>query len=212
MKKIVFFLLGGNSSWLFRFVKGLRYLYKTYVINLKRSRFGHIDDTVELVPPLTLTNPSNIFLEGHNALRNANISTPKARFIMKPYARAAAGFCVSTGNHAMIIGKYYATVTEDEKPEGYDKDVIVEEDVWIGRNVTLLAGVTIGRSAIIGAGAVVNKDVPPYCIVGGVPAKPIKFKWTIEQIMDHERIIYPENKRLTREQLESIFANTKTKI
>ncbi|MEM5663830.1 CatB-related O-acetyltransferase [Bacillus toyonensis] len=51
---------------------------------------------------------------------------------------------------------------------------IIGNDVWIGGRVIILQGVTIGDGAIIAAGAVVNKDVPPYTIVGGVPAKPIK--------------------------------------
>lgn len=51
---------------------------------------------------------------------------------------------------------------------------IIEDDVWIGCNVTVLKGVTIGRGSVIAAGAVVNSDVQPYSIVGGVPAKLIK--------------------------------------
>lgn len=96
-------------------------------------------------------------------------------------------------------------ITEATKPEGYDKDVIVEEDVWIGCNVTLLAGVTIGRGTTIAAGAVVAKSMPPYCVCGGVPAKVIKFYWSVDEILEHEAKLYPEEERYTREQLEEIM-------
>ena len=54
--------------------------------------------------------------------------------------------------------------------------------MWIGYNVTILGGVSIGDGAIVAAGAVVTKDVEPYTIVGGVPAKPLKKRFTDEQI------------------------------
>ena len=53
-------------------------------------------------------------------------------------------------------------------------DVILENDVWIGTGVKILPGVTIGKGSVIAAGAVVTKDVPPYTLWGGVPAKKIK--------------------------------------
>ena len=68
-------------------------------------------------------------------------------------------------------------------------------------NVTILCGVTIGRGAIIAAGAVVTKDVPPYCVAGGVPARIIKRKWSLTQIQEHERLLYPEEERLSLESL-----------
>lgn len=197
-----------RNSLYYRFKKGLHAWYNTYVASLDRSKFGYIADDVTLVPPLHIDKPKNVFLYGDNGLNNARIMTTNARFIMKPHSGAAEGLRVTTGNHAMIVGRFYRTITEQWKPKGYDKDVIVESDVWIGRNVTLLCGVTIGRGAIIAAGAVVSKDVPPYCIVGGVPAKPIKFKWTIEQIIEHELALYPEEDRFSKEELESIFART----
>ena len=52
--------------------------------------------------------------------------------------------------------------------------IVIEDHVWIGMNVVVLKGVTIGKGAIVAAGSVVNKDVPPHCLVGGVPAKVIK--------------------------------------
>lgn len=59
---------------------------------------------------------------------------------------------------------------------------MIGNDVWIGYEAVILAGVTIGDGAIIGTRAVVTKDVPPYTIVGGVPAKPIKKRFDDETI------------------------------
>ena len=57
-----------------------------------------------------------------------------------------------------------------------DAPIVINDDVWIGAGSIILAGVTIGKGAIIAAGAVVNKDVPEYSIVGGVPAKVLKYR------------------------------------
>ena len=57
-----------------------------------------------------------------------------------------------------------------------NKKVRIEDDVWIGTRVIIMPGVTIGRGSIIGAGAVVTKDVPEYAVVAGVPAKIVKYR------------------------------------
>lgn len=56
------------------------------------------------------------------------------------------------------------------------EDVIIGEDVWIGGGAKILCGVNIGRGAVVGANTVVTKDIPPYAVVAGVPAKIIKYR------------------------------------
>ena len=61
-------------------------------------------------------------------------------------------------------------------------DIVIGSDVWIGYEAVVMAGVTIGDGAIIGTRAVVTKDVPPYTIVGGIPAKPIRKRFSEETV------------------------------
>ena len=61
---------------------------------------------------------------------------------------------------------------ETRRFEGYTdiRPIVIEDDVWIGRRAIIMGGVTIGKGAVIGAGSVVTKDVPPYCVAAGNPA------------------------------------------
>lgn len=189
-----------------RFIRGLYFFYKRY-FSCSRSGFGYLADNVSLTPPLWLNRKKNIYLyENTNIAANSYISAYNAKFTIKKNCAIAEGLTVHTGNHVRIRGMYITDVTEDIKPKGYDADVVIEEDCWIGCNVTLLSGVTIGRGCTIAAGAVVNKSIPPYSIAGGVPAKVIKRIWTIDEILQHEAALYPEKERYTREQLEEIFS------
>lgn len=91
------------------------------------------------------------------------------------------------GNHRTdLIGKHIYEIGENEKLPGNDANVIIEDGVWVGCNVTILMGVTIGRGSVIGAGAVVTKDIPPYSIAVGNPAKVVKNRFSSEQIERHE--------------------------
>ena len=67
-------------------------------------------------------------------------------------------------------------------------EIVVGNDVWVGRNALILSGVKIGNGAVVAAGAVVTKEVAPYAVVGGVPAKFIKFRFRTDQIAALEKI------------------------
>ena len=188
-------------------VRGIYSLYTEY-FSLKRSKLGYCGNDVTIIMPCNVPYPRNVYLYEHTKISHASIFTVNSKFIMKKYSGSAEGLMVRCGNHMRKIGRFYRTISEDEKRlsgEVLDKDIIVEEDVWIGCNVTLLSGAYIGRGATIAAGAVVTKEIPPYCIAGGVPAKFIKFKWSIEEILEHESKLYPEEERYTRSELEEIF-------
>jgi len=86
-----------------------------------------------------------------------------------------------------------------------DKDVVVEEEVGIGVGVTLLTGVKIGRGTTVGAGSVVMNNVPPYAVVMGNPAQVVGFVFTPEQIIEHEKALYPESERLPLSKLEKNY-------
>ena len=78
---------------------------------------------------------------------------------------------------------FHVDVLKDKKYEASSKgDIVVDDDVWIGYRAMILSGVHIGQGAVVAAGAVVTKDVPPYAIVGGVPAKVIKYRFSPEEI------------------------------
>ena len=82
---------------------------------------------------------------------------------------------IITGDHRIdVVGTPMIKVTE-KLPEN-DQDVVFEGDNWIGANATLLKGVTMGKGAVVAAGAVVTKDVPEMAIVAGIPARIIKYR------------------------------------
>lgn len=92
---------------------------------------------------------------------------------------------VSIGNY-FHSGMYVKIITQNHRYEEADsipydkvrikKKTIIKDFVWIGQDVTIIPGITIGEGAIVGAGSVVVKDVPDYAIVGGNPAKVIKYR------------------------------------
>lgn len=116
------------------------------------------------------------------------------RLIIGKFCSIACGakFLFNSANHSLTSLSTYpfpiffeewglerAQVTRAWDHKG---DIVIGNDVWIGYEAVILAGVTIGDGAIIGTRAVVTKDVPPYTVVGGVPAKPIRKRFPDDTI------------------------------
>lgn len=110
---------------------------------------------------------------------------------------------VGGGHNTSVVGRYMFDVHE-KRPDD-DLGVILEDDIWIGARAIILRGVTIGRGSVIAAGSIVTKDVPPYAVVTGVPARVHKFRWGIKTIMNHESKLYKQNNRYSKSQLELFF-------
>lgn len=176
------------------------WIYDKFLSIFYKREFRHCGKKVYL-------RPSSCDFKGiRNFIIGNNVSIPKgsvfysteASLIIKDNVIFGPKPTIITGDHRIDVIGVPIINSEDKLPDN-DKDVIIEEDVWIGANVVILKGVTIGRGSIVAAGAVVTKSCPPYSIIGGVPAKYIKYRFSIEQILEHEKELYPENERYTIE-------------
>lgn len=109
---------------------------------------------------------------------DANFMTADAKIIIGDHVMFGPHVFVITGGHRTDLkGRYMDEITVSEKKPSDDQDVIFEGDNWIGANACILKGVTVGKGAVVAAGAVVTNDVPQNSIVGGVPAKLIKMRF-----------------------------------
>ena len=120
-------------------------------------------------------------------------------------------FIVSADHYTNHISSFpFKVKVLGESYEGVSKgDIIVDDDVWIGYGATIMSGVHIGQGAVVAAGAVVTKDVPPYAIVGGVPAKVIKYRFEPEMI---EELLKVDYSKLTKEDIEKHIDDLYTEL
>lgn len=191
----------------------IRYVFQSLYMHIEKTKLGYCGKHVQVKYPVHLNN--NIYLDDYVCIKEGTrfiMNATEEKFIMRKRAGAAQGLTVITGKHGHIIGHWgFDVIRFKEKDTG--STVIVEEDVRIGANVTLLPNVTIGRGAQIGACSVVTKDIPPYAIAAGNPAKVIKFIFTPEEILQHESILYKPDERLSKEYIiaiQSTYANLKS--
>ena len=126
------------------------------------------------------------------------------KLIIKNYVSIAqqVTFVLNADHYTNNISTYpyKVKILHSESSESFGKgDIIVDDDVWIGYGATILSGVHIGQGAVVAAGAVVTRDVPPYAIVGGVPAKVIKYRFEPAMV---EELLKVDYSKLTKEEIE----------
>ena len=138
------------------------------LLHIDRSKeYGLMAKTAYLAPDSIVFCKRNLFMEENTSIPGgAMILNPRSKFVMKRGAFSSYNLCVCPGNHMPVKGMWKHDVTDGMKDEldkegRYDRDIVVEEDVWIGINVTLLNGARIGRGCIVGAGCVVSGITPP---------------------------------------------------
>lgn len=179
--------------------------------SLYSRRYNNISNSSKVDYSAKIYNPNNLYMdENTNIDADAVIMNGRAKMIMKKNSGAAVGLLVITGNHMSVVGKNLKQVTNKIKDEldvnhEMDKDVIVDEDVWIGARVTLLSGVHLGRGCEIGSGSVVRGNIPAYSVVVGNPCKVVGFRFTPEEIIEHEKIQYKESERLPMDLLQKNY-------
>ena len=124
---------------------------------------------VVVLPSAKLANANNIFLGNHTTInRSVYLWAGKnSKIIIGDYSGLSPGTFVISSNHGIKANQKFKV------QENNEADVVIGKDVWVGAYSIILPGVHIGDGAIIAAGSVVNKEVKPYTIVGGVPAKQI---------------------------------------
>ena len=169
------------------------------------KKLGFCGTGAKIGEPNLLSDYSKVLLyDGVDIDNGFTLISYSGRFIMKKNSSSAVGLTVVTGNHGRTIGQWF-NISASQHSEDIEKDVVVEEDVWLGANVTLLSGVKVGRGATVGAGAVVRTNVPPYSIVTGNPAKVVGFSLKPEEVIEHEKVLYPEEERLPLDKLEKNY-------
>ena len=156
------------------YISILRYPYEF----MKFKRFGdniRLGSGGKISRPDEISMGSNLYIGPYFIISPRNLSFGNNILI-------GPNFLLEGEDHVFSKPGYTVWETRKEKKIGYN---IIENDVWIGGNVTVLKNVKIGEGCIVAAGSVVVKDLPPYSICVGVPCKPLKSRFTDDQLEYH---------------------------
>jgi len=176
------FFLKGVYEW----VRFQLNLYRVIVFQQKwRKINSHNESTLSSIIPLEIVTVGKC---SYGIINVKSYDNPQERLSIGNYVSIADNvYFILGGNHPISSFTNFPLnskliVLSPEKDSKTKGPIIIEDDVWIGFGSTILSGVTIGKGAIIAAGSVVVKNVPPFAIVAGNPAKVIKFRFSVDVI------------------------------
>jgi len=183
-----------------------RFIYShitVYFRTTKVSNYCGSAKVAELNAPLDL-DPSKVTIENFVRLQpGLSIIAQNGTVEIKKYTAIGANTTIIPGSHIPTVGlpQYLSTTHINDK----DSRIVISEDCWIGAGSFLLSHAYVGRGCVVAAGSIVTKRIPPYAVVAGNPAKIIASRFTVEQILEHEKQLYPKEERMSLEEIESIF-------
>lgn len=145
------------------------YVMVNFVVGRRKAKIGK-DSKIH--PTVILRQGERIEIGSHCLLNHNNVLQAG-----KEFGRIKIGNYVHTGANVMMFA-FNHSIDDLEIPsklqDYYDADINIADDVWIGAGTVIVAGVTIGKGCVIGSNSVVTRDIPPYSIAAGVPAKVIR--------------------------------------
>jgi acetyltransferase-like isoleucine patch superfamily enzyme len=179
----VFFVLNKKYNTLIFKIKYFPYI--------KMEKGSFVEERVKIKPFFINNKILKVLLNRYSHINNDVLIQGSGKFLLGEYSFIGQ-YTIIGANELVVIGKNVMiaqSVSIRDTDHKFDKldipmqeqgittaPIKIEDDVWIGHGVTITKGVTIGTGAIIAGGAVVTKNVPPYAIVGGIPAKIIKYR------------------------------------
>ncbi len=158
--------------------------FKLFLVPTIKRAFGSCGERVTISRGCSFSGIGNIHIGNNVALGpRMTVMCTRARVVIGNDVMFGPNVTMITGSHRIDIpDRPMISITDEEKLPENDQEIIIENDVWIGANVTILKGVTVGTGSVIAAGAVVTKDVEPYSVVGGVPAVLLRRRFTFEKV------------------------------
>lgn len=172
----------------------------------RKSDLASAGINANIQKPCYVTSPETLHMEENTVIRRGStiLNNHHEHLYIKKYTVISTNCTIVTNNHKSTVGIPQCLLGASHVND-VSKDLVIAEDIFVGANVTIMSGGDLGRGCVIGACSLVTKPIPPYAIAVGVPARVVGVKFSIDQIIKHEEVLYPPEERMSRQDLEVLF-------